>query len=116
MQKFYLEYRLCVAYAKSDPSSPNPDFKSLADWKNIKSTKMDICAQICVYYLYRDNVPDVTFSDGKPVFPKLAAFDPSLGHTKTRKILIYSEFPSMTALLRKVRLYYSVSWNIAHFS
>ncbi|KAF9060091.1 hypothetical protein BDP27DRAFT_1370864, partial [Rhodocollybia butyracea] len=105
-KKFYLEYRLCVAYAKSDPNSPNPNFKSLAEWKNIKSTKMDVCAKICAYYLNRDDVPDVTFTDGKLIFPKISKLDPALSHLKTRKILIYSEFPSMTALLRKVlRLY-----------
>lgn len=116
MQKFYLEYRLGVAYAKSDPNDPIPYFESLAEWKAIKSTKMDVCAQVSFYYLFRDDVPDVTFLDGKPVFPKLSAFNASLGHTKTRKILIYSEFPSMTALLQKVRVFYLVPWNIAQLT
>ncbi|KAF9033680.1 hypothetical protein BDP27DRAFT_1374971 [Rhodocollybia butyracea] len=82
-KKFYLEYWLCVAYAKSDPNSPNPNFKSLAEWKNIKSTKMDICAKICAYYLNRDDVPDVTFTDGKLIFPKISKLDPALSHLKT---------------------------------
>lgn len=95
-----MEYRLTLCFPKTDPGSPNPDIKSKDEWNRIKSTKMDVCAQICQHYLLRDDVPDVEFIDGKPVFPKLK---PSKGSSKIRKILIYSEFPSMTSLLVKVR-------------
>ncbi|KAF9061747.1 hypothetical protein BDP27DRAFT_1452086 [Rhodocollybia butyracea] len=83
-KKFYLEYRLCVAYAKSDPNSPNPNFK--------------IVGGVEKYQVYEN---------GRLLFfQKISKLDPALSHLKTRKILIYSEFPSMTALLRKVlRLY-----------
>lgn len=97
-----MEYRLSVAYAKTDPASPDPVFETFADWKQAKSTKMDVCAQICKYYLYRDDVPDVSFVDGKPVFAPVGRFSEKQGHTRNRKILIYSEFPSVTGLLRKV--------------
>ncbi|KAJ4463203.1 P-loop containing nucleoside triphosphate hydrolase protein [Lentinula lateritia] len=104
-RKFYMEYRLTLCFPKTDPGSPNPDIKSKDEWNRIKSTKMDVCAQICHYYLLRDDVPDVEFLDGKPVFPKLK---PLKGSSKTRKILIYSEFPSMTSLLVKVLRIYGV--------
>lgn len=97
-----MEYRLNISYAKSDPSSPNPKFRSLEEWRAMKSTKMDTCAQICRHYLLCDNVPDVNFVDGKAVFESAESCDP-LGEKQARKILIYSEFPSMTAILRNVR-------------
>ncbi|KAJ3803777.1 P-loop containing nucleoside triphosphate hydrolase protein [Lentinula aff. lateritia] len=99
-----MEYCLTLCFPKPNPASPNPDFKSKDQWNRIKSTKMDVCAQICQHYLLRDDVPDVEFINGKPVFPKLK---PSKG-MKTRKILIYSEFPSMTSLLVKVLKIYAV--------
>jgi hypothetical protein len=100
-----MEYRLNVGYAKSDPASPNPVFDTLEEWNQQKSTKMDVCAQICAYYLYRDDVPDVVFEDGKPVLNYPAGYHPnSQGHTRQRKVLIYAEFPSMTSLLRNVRM------------
>ncbi|KIK51761.1 hypothetical protein GYMLUDRAFT_251819 [Collybiopsis luxurians FD-317 M1] len=107
-RKFYMEYRLSVAYAKSDSNGPDPVFETMDEWKPIKSTKMDTCAQICAYYLYHDDVPDVEFANGKPVFGRVDRFSADRGHTRKRKILIYSEFPSMTSLLRKVLSLYNV--------
>lgn len=100
-----MEYRTNLSYAKEDPASPNPTFNTLDEWEKKKSTKMTVCAQLCQYYLYRDDVPDVEFHDGKPVLLKVAGgFHPnSKGHQRTRKILIYSEFPSLTPLLKNVR-------------
>ncbi|KAJ3885134.1 P-loop containing nucleoside triphosphate hydrolase protein [Lentinula edodes] len=107
-RKFYMEYRLTLCFPKTDPGSPNPDFESIDQWNRIKSTKMDVCAQICQHYLLGDDVPDVEFIDGKPVFPKPNPSDGPKGPSKTRKILIYSEFPSMTSLLVKVLDIYGV--------
>lgn len=101
-----MEYRLNITYAKSDPSSPNPRFHSLEEWATMKSTKMDTCAQICSHYLHHDDVSDVTFVDGRAVFEDVEPFTPGL-HTRNRKILIFSEFPSMTAILRNVRCQHS---------
>lgn len=105
-QKFYLEYRTAVGYAKKDPSSNNPIFKSLEEWEPVKSTKMDVCARICRHYLQQDDVPDVEFQDGQVIFPTLAQKPGEPGETasRTRKILIYAEFPSMTGILQNVCL------------
>jgi len=93
-----------VSYAKEDPASPNPVFKTLDDWEKKKSTKMDACAQICKHYLHHDDVGDVEFHDGQLVFPHKGGFHPKTqGHKRKRKILIYSEFPSLTSLLKNVR-------------
>ncbi|KAJ3963543.1 P-loop containing nucleoside triphosphate hydrolase protein, partial [Lentinula raphanica] len=40
-QKFYMEYRLNVAFAKTDPAAPNPKFETIEQWEKVKSTKMD---------------------------------------------------------------------------
>lgn len=67
----------------------------------MKSTKMDVCAKICAHYLERDDTSDVTFVEGEPVFPK-APIIPEVDVKKTRRIIIYAEFPSMAPLLQNV--------------
>lgn len=102
-QKFYLEYRLAVGYAKEDAASLWPTFKSLEEWEPLKSTKMDVCAKICAHYLKHDDVGDITFEEGEAVFPDV----PDLLETevrRTRRIIIYAEFPSMAPLLQNVRI------------
>ncbi|KAF8800887.1 hypothetical protein BYT27DRAFT_7216694, partial [Phlegmacium glaucopus] len=105
--KFYLEYRTAVGYAKEQSDAPNPVFNTFEEWLPMRSTKMDVCAQICSYYLWRDDVLDVSFNNGVPVFPSLEDAPKGIGN-KTRQILIYAEFPSMTPLLRNVLDLYEV--------
>jgi hypothetical protein len=100
-----------VCYAKEDPNAPNPSFKNLQEWKAAKSTKMDVTAKICRYYLSRDDVPDISFDNGKPVFPKVPAPQPGDKATQNRKILIFSEYPSVTGILVQVRLFYQPKRN-----
>jgi hypothetical protein len=90
-----------VGYAKEQSDAPNPVFNTFEEWLPMRSTKMDVCAQICSYYLWRDDVLDVSFNNGVPVFPSLEDAPKGIGN-KTRQILIYAEFPSMTPLLRNV--------------
>ena len=89
-----------MCYAKENPADPDPVFESLDQWEAEKSTKMDICARICRHYLSRDDVEDVGFEHGQLFLP---TFDP-LGRpfTQNRRVLIYSEFPSMAPILRNV--------------
>ncbi|KAJ3764543.1 P-loop containing nucleoside triphosphate hydrolase protein, partial [Lentinula raphanica] len=108
-QKFYMEYRLNVAFAKTDPAAPNPKFETIEQWEKVKSTKMDTCAKICAHYLYRDDVEDVDFREGKLLtFPPNGGYHPSQGHSRKRKILIYSEFPSVTPILRNLLALYKI--------
>lgn len=69
----------------------------------VRSTKMDVCARLCAHYLTHDQVDNVSFVDGKPVFPKIAI---TPGHLlqKTRRIIIFQEFSSMALLLQNVRI------------
>lgn len=69
----------------------------------VKSTKMDICAQICVHYLAHDKVDDVSFSGGQPVFPEIVVA-PGKPLRRMRRIIIFQEFSSMAQLLQNVRI------------
>ncbi|KAF9442094.1 P-loop containing nucleoside triphosphate hydrolase protein [Macrolepiota fuliginosa MF-IS2] len=106
-KKFYLEYRLAVGYAKGDAGELWPTFKSLEEWEPLKSTKMDVCAKICAHYLTHDDVGDVVFEEGQPIFPDI----PDMREAdiqRTRRIIIYAEFPSMAPLLQNVLQLYGV--------
>jgi TATA-binding protein-associated factor len=100
-QKFYLEYRVAVGYAKQDPGDAWPSFKTLEEWEPLKSTKMDTCARVVAHYLSDDNIQDVTFVAGCPVFPELVKTHKDQLR-QTRRIIIYAEFSSMAPLLQNV--------------
>ncbi|KAF8514105.1 hypothetical protein BU17DRAFT_68522 [Hysterangium stoloniferum] len=67
---------------------------TLGDWEPVKSTKMDVCAKICKHYLFDNNIPDVEFNEGVPIFPGLEV--PS--QIMNRRIFIYSESPMVLEL------------------
>ena len=102
LQKFYHEYRTAVSYAQENADDPLPVFKTVDEWNPRKSTKMDVCARVCQHYLSGDDVPDVTFVDGNLVLPGVNLA--SVERQQQRKILIYSESPSVTVLLKNVSL------------
>ncbi|KAF9443968.1 hypothetical protein P691DRAFT_808051 [Macrolepiota fuliginosa MF-IS2] len=103
-KKFYLEYRTAVGYAKKDAADPWPNFTSRQEWEPLKSTKMDVCARLCEHYLKHDDIADVAFEDGQPIFPEI----PTGPVCRTRHIIIYAEFPSMAPLLQNVLRLYGV--------
>jgi len=78
-----------------------PSFKTLEEWEPLKSTKMDTCARVVAHYLTDDNVEDVTFTDGRPVFPELVRTGKDQIR-QTRRIIIYAEFSSMAPLFQNV--------------
>jgi len=102
-KKFYHEYRKAVSYAQDNPDDPLPVFTSLSEWEPVKSTKMDVCVRICKHYLSCDDILNVEFVDGSPVFPELPPTEAPKPFTANRKILIYSESPNVTTLLQNVR-------------
>jgi hypothetical protein len=61
---------MAVGYAKEDSTTIWPSFKTLNEWRPVKSMKMDVCAKLCAHYLTHDKVEDVSFVDGQPVFSK----------------------------------------------
>ena len=63
----------------------------------------DYTSRICAHYLTHDKVDDVSFVDGKAVFPDNAVAS-GLSHPQTRRIIIYQEFSSMALLLQNVNI------------
>ena len=102
-KKFYLEYRMAVGYAKDSADEEIPIFRTLEEWGKKKSTKMDICAQMCQYLLQQDDLPEIRFEGGNPIFDPPPPL-PNLEHLPSQetRILIYQQFPSLCRLLRNV--------------
>ncbi|KAF5339073.1 hypothetical protein D9758_016463 [Tetrapyrgos nigripes] len=94
--------------AKAKPRRSLPVFTSIEEWEKVQSTKMTVTAQVAAYYLQRDDVLDVTFEGKKPNFPDLPPLLPGVQPTRTRRILIYAEFPSVAPLLQNILLLYGV--------
>ncbi|KAF5309269.1 hypothetical protein D9611_015099 [Ephemerocybe angulata] len=106
--RFYIEHRMGVTFAQADPDAPLPKFDSLDEWEPVKSTKVDICAQIVRHLLSRDDAPRVEFVDGSPVFPPMPSIDIASPPTTKNKIVIYQEFPSYRPVLENVLRLYGV--------
>ncbi|KAJ3565622.1 hypothetical protein NP233_g7514 [Leucocoprinus birnbaumii] len=101
-KKFYLEYRLTVAFARrAGEEGMLPKFHSLAEWEPKMSSKMEYCAQICEYQLIDDRVLDIICKDGEIEFPDVPE-EFLANPQRTRRIIIYSEFPSLAPLLQNV--------------
>ncbi|KAK7034787.1 hypothetical protein VNI00_012195 [Paramarasmius palmivorus] len=98
----YFDYRISVGFAKEDPATPNPKFNTLEEFHPMKSTKMDVCAQICSHYLKHDEIEDPTFVNGEPIFPTAPDIPSEQPTPQERKIIIYAEFPSIIPLLKNV--------------
>jgi TATA-binding protein-associated factor len=65
---------------------------------------MYTCAKICKHYLSCNDVKDVNFKDGHLVLPP---FSPSgQPFTQDKRVLIYSEFLSMTSIFQNVRAFH----------
>jgi len=75
-------------------------FKSLTEWNLVKSTKMDITAQIVKHTLSSDRAPPVEFVDGQAIFPDVPPLSP--GEIPTKKIVIYQHFACWASVLRNV--------------
>lgn len=101
---FYLPSRMGATYPRLSLTDKVPQFKSLEDWQSRKSTKVDICALMCLHLLSHDDVPSMIFHDGTVIFPEVPK--PMLGEqvSQKRKILIYEEFPTFGPLVRSVRI------------
>ncbi|TFK31185.1 P-loop containing nucleoside triphosphate hydrolase protein, partial [Crucibulum laeve] len=101
-QKFYLEYRMSFLYPQEDSSQELPDFQSLDEWKSKKSTKLDAFIRIVQHYLIRDDVPHVSFEDGKLVVPDIPSLSPGQIISQTNRVCAYLEFVSFRLLIEKV--------------
>jgi hypothetical protein len=89
-----------ATYPRLSLTDKIPLFKSLEEWQSRKSTKVDVCAQMCRHLLSRDDAPDMVFKDGGVSFPEVP--NPIIPEDQQTKILIYQEFPSFGPLVRNV--------------
>jgi hypothetical protein len=93
---------MCVCYARLNLEEAIPEFKTLKEWEQKKSTKFDTCARVSLHLLSQDNAPTIYVEDGAVIFPSIPP--PSDGEPvrQTLKLIIYKEFPSLGKLLRNV--------------
>ncbi|KAF9472811.1 hypothetical protein BDN70DRAFT_818118 [Pholiota conissans] len=105
---FYIEYRLSLIFARVDSKAPLPKITSLEEWAKIKSTKLDMAARLCRYFLSRDNLPLPTFANGTIIFPSIPSASKGEKLVKNCKIVVFTEFPSMITLFTNVFNLYGV--------
>jgi hypothetical protein len=89
-------------YPRSSLQEKIPTFSSLEEWQAKKSTKVDICARMCLHLLSRDDAAPMIFSEGTVFFPETPPPAPGKAISQDSKILIYQEFPSFGPLVRTV--------------
>lgn len=94
-----------VTFCQEDPDAPIPQFNTLDEWNDMKSTKIDLAAKIVGHLLSRDDAPEVQFVDGEAIFPQMPPTDPTNPPTRERKVAIYQEFSSYRPIMQNVRLF-----------
>ncbi|RXW12649.1 hypothetical protein EST38_g13204 [Candolleomyces aberdarensis] len=104
-QTFYLEHRMGVTFARADPDEPIPVFKTIKEWEQQMSTKINVLVIVSRYILTRDDMPPVRFENGAPV---LSPAPTTLRFTREIKIVIYQEFPLYTALVINIFQLYNI--------
>ncbi|KAI6111419.1 P-loop containing nucleoside triphosphate hydrolase protein [Pisolithus sp. B1] len=100
---FFLQYRISLGWAGDDDQRDRPEryFKTQDDWRNLGSAKITAAVLIAHHLLCRDDAPPIVF-DGQGGFEIPALPDVPLGAVmpgRTRKVLIYQEWPSQSKLL-----------------
>jgi hypothetical protein len=106
-QTFYLEYRISLGWAGEEDKRDHPEryFKTQQDWLEHGGSKITAAVLISSHLLSRDDAPPVVFDgEGGYTIPPL----PEIPHGaevpgRTRKILIYQEWPVQSRLLAHVR-------------
>ncbi|RXW12331.1 hypothetical protein EST38_g13525, partial [Candolleomyces aberdarensis] len=104
-QTFYLEHRMGVTFARADPDDPIPVFKTIKEWEQQMSTKINVLVIVSRYILTRDDMPPVRFENGAPV---LSPAPTTLRFTRDIKIVIYQEFPLYTLLAINIFKLYDI--------
>ena len=93
-------------YPSGDLSSERfPSFSSMDEWEKRPGTKLVTLMKLLQHLLSDDAVEPPTVIDGSIVYPSLPA-----GHStsKTRKILVYYEYPMSTSTVESVMKLYGV--------
>ncbi|KAG6903925.1 hypothetical protein DXG01_013848 [Tephrocybe rancida] len=105
---FYAEHKKCIGFARLNLEDPVPTFATLPEWELVKSTKMDTCARMTRHLLSRDDAPPMIFKDGIVEYSPVPEPQPGEDVKKTKKIIIYQEFPSLGPLLRNILTLYGI--------
>jgi hypothetical protein len=92
-----------ATYPRRSLTDPIPRFKTLEEWQSQKSTKVDVCARMCLHLTSRDDAPSMVFQDGSVIFPEVPNPLPGELVSQTTKILVYEGFASFGPLVRNVR-------------
>lgn len=82
--------------------APLPRFHNLNEWAEMKSTKLDMAARLCQYFLTQDDLPLPAFADGTINFPPIPPSRKTQKISKTSKIMVFTEFPLMRSLFINV--------------
>lgn len=80
-----------------------PSIKSMRDWEDLgKPTKIDTVCRLVVYLLKGDDAPSPTVHPRDGIsFPD---YEPAPGTPKTRKVIIFQDFPIYMPVLSDVSL------------
>ena len=96
------EYRKAIAHSEFHGNSKPPIFKTKEEWEKSQSAKWNECLHLSKHLLHDDDVGIPTWDDeGHATYPPLP---PVTRENRSRKIIIYQEFVSLTASLASVRV------------
>jgi len=101
---------MSATYPRLSMTDKIPRFKTREDWESCKSTKVDVCARMCLHLISRDDAPRMVFEDGAVIFPEVPK--PMHGERVSQelKIVIFQDFPSFGPLVRDVRTLLTASF------
>ena len=100
-ESLFSNERLTVTFPRENRKEPLPKVGSKRVWKDLgEPTKITGTKDLAVYLLLGDDAPAPIVGEGGITYPP---YVPSPTTARTRKILIYQEFPVYTELLRDVR-------------
>ncbi|KIL63772.1 hypothetical protein M378DRAFT_11866 [Amanita muscaria Koide BX008] len=98
-EKFYIHYRLNIAYpvGSSDDDKRNdfPSFKSVEQWEKRPGSKLLVLIRLLKHLLQDDAIDHVKVEGSEVVYPPPPQHE-GAEPTRTRKILVYYEYPMTT--------------------
>ncbi|KAM6488893.1 P-loop containing nucleoside triphosphate hydrolase protein [Amanita muscaria] len=97
-EKFYIHYRLNIAYpvgSSEEGKNDFPSFNSLGEWEKRPGSKLSVLIRLLRHLLSDDEIEHVSVDGSDVLFP-MAPQHEGREPTRSRKILIYYEYPMTT--------------------
>ncbi|KAM6488891.1 P-loop containing nucleoside triphosphate hydrolase protein [Amanita muscaria] len=98
-EKFYIHYRLNIAYpvgsSEEDKRNDFPSFKSIEQWEKRPGSKLLVLIGLLKHLLKDDAIEHVKVEGSEVVYPPPPQHEGAVP-TRTRKILVYYEYPMTT--------------------